>query len=84
MRALPIGLAVFYNATIQDDDKLPETKVAVVQSGDKGVARELRSSVGKSVKLELRQARDAASARKLVAEDEIELAVIVAPTPRGG
>ena len=82
--ALPIGLAVFYNATIQDDDKLPETKVAVVQSGDKGVARELRSSVGKSVKLELRQARDAASARKLVAEDEIELAVIVAPTSGAG
>ena len=42
--ALPIGMAVFYNATIGDDDELPETKVAVVESGGGALARELRTA----------------------------------------
>jgi ABC-2 type transport system permease protein len=76
---LPIGLAVFYNATVDDKDELPTTKVAVVEPADGGVARELRESAGKSVEVEVKQAHDAATARKLVAEDEAAFAVVVAP-----
>ena len=48
--ALPIGMAMFYNATIDDEDKLPQTKVAVVESGDR-VATQLREAAGKSVEV---------------------------------
>ncbi|MDQ3675937.1 MAG: ABC transporter permease [Actinomycetota bacterium] len=81
---LPIGFAVFYNATIDDEDELPITKVAVVEPADRGVARELRQSAGKSVKVEVKQARDATAARKLVAEDEADFAVVVAPARSDG
>jgi hypothetical protein len=81
---LPIGFAVFYNATIDDKDTLPTTKVAIVEPADGGVARELRQSAGKSVKVEVKQARDAAAARELVAEDEAAFAVIVAPAQSPG
>jgi len=80
---LPIGMAIFYNATVEDGDKLPTTKVAIVDPGDRGVARELRQSAGKSAELEITQARDAAAARALVAKDEADLAVVAAPDSRG-
>ena len=57
--ALPIGMAVFYNATIEDDDKLPETKVAVVEPAGGKLAGELRTATGKSVKLRLERASSA-------------------------
>ena len=44
--ALPIGMAVFYNATIGDDDELPETKVAVVERAGGKLAGELRVGDG--------------------------------------
>ncbi len=74
--ALPIGMAVFYNATIGDDDELPETTVAVVERAGGTVARELRSATGKSVKLRFVDAASAASARKLVADGEVDVAVM--------
>jgi hypothetical protein len=79
---LPIGLAVFYNATIKDSDELPTTDVAVVDPAARGVAQQLRRAAGKSVKINVKTARDAASARKLVAEDDVAFAVVVAPTER--
>jgi hypothetical protein len=81
---LPIGLAVFYNATIDDEDELPTTKVAVVEPAGGGVARQLRTSAGKSVEVAVKQAQDAATARKLVAEDEADFAVVVAPAQAAG
>jgi hypothetical protein len=81
--ALPIAMAVFYNATIQDKNKLPTTKVAVVDSGHRGVARELRAAADKSAKLEVRETRDAGVARRLVAKGDVDLAV-VAPTDQSG
>ncbi len=76
--ALPIGMAVFYNATIGDDDELPETNVAIVESSGGGgaLSRELRAATGKSVELKLRTAVSAEAARKLVAEDDVELAIV--------
>lgn len=80
---MPIGIALFYNATIDDENKLPTTKVAIVDPGDRGMARELRDAAGKSGKLEIKEARDTAAARKLVAEDEVDLAVLT-PTDGAG
>ena len=83
--ALPIGMAVFYNATIGDEDKLPETEVAIVESGGGTLARELRAATGKSVMLQVRAAPGLGAARKLVAADDVQLAVVRregAGTPR--
>jgi hypothetical protein len=79
---MPIGIALI--PTIGGGDELPTTNVAVVEQGNGSVARELRGAAGKSATIQLTQARDAASARKLVAEGEVELAIVVAPTARGG
>jgi ABC-2 type transport system permease protein len=79
---LPIGLALFYNATIHDEDKLPETKVAIVESGD-SVARQLREATGKSVDVKLRNAGSPSAARKLVAADDVSLAIVVEHTAKG-
>jgi len=81
--ALPIGLAVFYNATIEDDDELPKASVAIVDPAGGDVGRELRSAAGKSVDVEFVEARDEAAARRLVAEDDSAVAVIVAPASGG-
>ena len=74
---LPIGMAVFYNATIQDDDELPTTKVAVVEPAGGEVARELRAATGRSVELRLQRAPSVTAARRLVADGEAALAVVV-------
>ena len=82
--ALPIGLAIFYNSTIDDSDELPKTKVAVVEQSGGTVARELRTVAGKSVEIKVRKTRDEASARELVADGEEAVAVVASDTPRGG
>jgi len=81
---LPIGMAIFYNATFDDGDTLPTTKVAIVEQEDRRVARELRDVTGKSVDVKVRQADDESSARRLVAENDVALAVVVGPTPQDG
>jgi ABC-2 type transport system permease protein len=81
---LPIGMALFYNATFTDPNELPTTDVAIVDPGGGGVARELRAAAGKSVKVQMRQTRDAASARKLVAANDVDFAVVVAPAAQRG
>jgi ABC-2 family transporter protein len=80
---LPIGMAIFYNATIDDKHKLPSTNVAVVDPGHRGVARELRSAAGKSAKVKVRTASNAAAARTLVAKEDVDFAV-VAPVDQPG
>ena len=82
--ALPIALAVFYNATIDDQGTLPSVDVVVVDSPPGNVTEQLRRAAGKSVELKLRRAGDAASARRLVARGDAELAVVVAPAPVAG
>jgi hypothetical protein len=81
---LPIGMAVFYNATIDDEDELPTTKVAVVEPGGRDVAGRLRATTGKSVELEIRRASTPAAARKLVADGDVALAVIADSGGGGG
>lgn len=75
--ALPVGMAVFYNATIGDSDALPETEVAVAApGGGDALVRELRAATGKSVKLQVRAAAGATAARRLVANADVELAIV--------
>lgn len=81
---LPIGLAVVYNATLPDDDQLPTAEVAIVDSGQLGLERTLRAAAGKSVELTVRRTQDAGSARKLVAAQDVDFAVVVAPTQQQG
>ena len=75
---LPIGMAVFYNATASDGEP-PRARVAVVDPAQTGFGEELRSSAAKSVDVRLRTAPDEAAARRLVATDEVGLAIITAP-----
>jgi hypothetical protein len=77
---LPIGLALI--PAVGGSDELTTIAAAVVADSDGSVARELRGAAGKSVVLDLTAARDAASARKLVAQGDAELAVVVAPPSR--
>lgn len=82
--AMPIGIAVVYNATLPDDRELPTAEVAVVDPGHLGAAAALRAAAGKSVKVRLRHTRDGSSARRLVAATDIDFAVVVAPAQRQG
>jgi hypothetical protein len=75
---LPIGVGVF--SAIVNDETLPTTRVAVVDQRDGAVTRELRSITGKSAKLELTRAADPAAAHRLVADEEVDVAVVVAPS----
>jgi hypothetical protein len=77
---LPIGVGVFTVLVNNQTTTLPTTSIAVVDQRDGAVTRELRSIAGKSAKLELQRAGDAAAARKLVADEEVDVAVVVAPT----
>jgi len=74
---LPIGGGLF--TALANDDKLPTTSVAVVDQADGAVTRELRAIAGKSAKLKLERVPDAASARRLVAAQEIDVAVVARP-----
>lgn len=74
---LPIGVGVF--TAMANDETLPTTRVAVVERGSGGVARELRGLAGGSLEVEPTQVADAASARTLVAAEEVDLAVIARP-----
>jgi hypothetical protein len=74
---MPIGIALI--PTIGGSEERPTTTVAVVEPSGGSVARELRDAAGKSAELELEAARDVASARRLVAADDVEFAVAVAP-----
>ena len=62
---LPIGLAVFYNATTSDGDERPETTVVVVDQAGTGLAaRAARGDLGAASTCTIRSARDAAQARR--------------------
>jgi len=80
---LPIGMAIFYNATTPDEDELPKTTVVVVDPGRIGVADGLREAASRSVEVEMLSAPDAAAARRIVDADDAAFAV-VAPSPSGG
>src|SRR4051794_8233271 len=79
---LPIGAGVF--TSMANEEKLPMTSVAVVDQADGAVTRELRSIAGKSAKLDVERVSDAAAARRLLAAEKVDVAVVVAPsgTPR--
>ncbi|WP_205695535.1 ABC transporter permease [Conexibacter sp. SYSU D00693] len=74
---LPIAMAIFYNATTDDQDELPTAEVAMVDRADVGVSRELQRAAGRSVELELRNASSREAAERLVRDDDAEFAVVV-------
>jgi ABC-type multidrug transport system permease subunit len=77
---IPIGLALI--PSLGGEDERPTTQVAVVEPGNGAVARELRAAAGKGIDIELKRARDLPSARRLVADGDAELAIVVAPVSR--
>lgn len=79
---LPIGLAVFYNSMIPDDER-PETTVAIVDPAHVGLGIKLRAAADRGVKVTVRDARDARAARRLVDAEDAELAVISHGAPSG-
>jgi ABC-type Na+ efflux pump permease subunit len=62
-----------------DANQLPSTTVAIAGGGDGRLAGELRSAAAKGVRIEVTQAPDAATARRLVSREDAELAVLVPP-----
>jgi ABC-2 family transporter protein len=75
---MPIAIALI--PTIGGDpDEVPTTEVAIVDRGDGGLGRELRDVAGKSADIRLTPASDAPSARALVAAEDVEVAIVVAP-----
>jgi ABC-2 type transport system permease protein len=76
---MPIGIALL-STLGGGEDQLPTAQVAVVDPGGGGVARALLDVAGKSVQLELTEARDAATARELVAGNDAEVAIVAART----
>ena len=77
---MPVLIALI--PAVSGGDTLPTAKVVVVDQGDGGVIRELRRAAGKSVKIEVTRASDIGAARTLIADEEAELAVVIAPTAR--
>lgn len=72
---LPIGLAVFYNATVEDEDELPQADVAVVGSADFG--ERLVQAAGKSVEVTITDAESAAEVRRLVEDEDADFGAVV-------
>lgn len=75
---LPIGGGVF--TAVANEQGLPTTSVAVVDRPDGRVSSELRTIAGKTARLKLTRAADAAAARRLVAGEDVDAAVVVAPS----
>ena len=80
----PIALAVFNNATSHDPHERPTAHIAVFDTEGRGVARELRAAAGQSVNVEMQSTGDRTSAQKLVADKDVDFAVVVAPSQRPG
>jgi ABC-2 family transporter protein len=73
---LPIGMAIFYNQTVDDDEKLPGADVALVGPSSARLGSELKRTAGKSIELKIRRADDKQAARRLVASEDVDLAVV--------
>lgn len=75
--AMPIALAVFYNATVSDEEDLPQTSVVLVGDAAPEVGTALRDALGRSIELEVREAPDAAAAQRLLDAEDADLAVVL-------
>lgn len=76
----PVVLAVLYNALFPDE-RVIEAKVAYVGSPDSAIVSTLqqRADVGGTISLKLRQAADADEARRLVASQQADVAIVMPP-----
>jgi ABC-2 family transporter protein len=80
---LPLGVGVFSALANDSLESLPTTRVAVVDRPDGSVTRELRAVTGSGYDVELTRSADAAAARRLVADEDVDLAVVTrARAPR--
>jgi hypothetical protein len=80
---MPIGIALI--PTVGGTDERPSTDVVVVDQARSGVAAQLRQVAEKGIDVKLTETRDVAAARRRVAEEEDEVAVVVGPaTTRSG
>lgn len=76
---IPVGLAVFYNATAPERKERPSSEIVVVDPGATGLRAALDRATRRSVKLETRVVRSAEEARRLVRADDEDMAVIAGP-----
>lgn len=74
---VPLGLGVFYNAVFDDDIARPSASAAFSSQEATRLPDLLREIAGDRVKLDLRQVEDEAAVRALVADEEVDLGVIV-------
>lgn len=75
---VPIGIGLFYNATIGDTDpSTPSYRLAIASEGPTALPDAIRQVVGSGVELDIRQASGAAEVERLVAADDADLGLIV-------
>jgi ABC-2 type transport system permease protein len=74
---LPIGMAIFYNATVEDEDELPRERVAIADPQAVGLADQLQRSAGRSVELVVTEADGAVEVRRLVGDEKVEFGAVV-------
>ena len=75
---IPIGLGVFYSLAFPDEEPRPTAKVVVVGDADaRRVAERLPRDVGRAIELTVTRTADEGRARRDVAADDVDLAVLV-------
>ena len=78
---LPLGLGLFYGSIFDDEVEIarPEAAVALASADPSRLADELRAVAGAGVDLAIRPAADAEEARRLVAEEAVDLGLALPP-----
>lgn len=76
---LPIGLGIFYSLIFDDEVGVgpPAAAVAVAAADPSRLVEELRGAVGDGVDLEVRAVGSEEEVRRLVAEEEVDLGLVV-------
>jgi ABC-2 type transport system permease protein len=78
---LPVGLGLFYSFIFDAEVEVvrPEAAVALASADPSRLADELRAAAGEGVDLEIRPVADAEEARRLVAEEAVDLGLALPP-----
>ena len=80
---MPIAFAVVFNAITPEEGELPDVAVAVVAPAESGLGRELQRAATRTAELEVVRATDVAAAKRLIADDRADLAVVAGPAGEG-
>jgi hypothetical protein len=73
---MPILFAVAFNAITPEEGELPSVSVAVVAPAGSDLAQQLRRTASRTAELETRPAASAEQAKRLIEDDEADLAVV--------